>query len=40
MGRALLLEGARVLPEKLAASGFPFQRPTLEEALRWEREGR
>ncbi|MEB3196490.1 MAG: TIGR01777 family oxidoreductase [Candidatus Sericytochromatia bacterium] len=36
MGRALLLEGARVLPTKLQQSGFQFLCPTLEEALRHE----
>lgn len=33
MGRALLLEGARVLPAKLEAAGFGFAYPTLEAAL-------
>lgn len=36
MGQALLLEGARVLPTKLEASGFRFQHPRLEDALRLE----
>jgi hypothetical protein len=37
MGEAagpLLLASARVLPQRLLASGFRFRRPTLEEALR------
>jgi uncharacterized protein (TIGR01777 family) len=36
MGDALLLEGARVYPEKLLASGFDFHFSKLEEALRFE----
>jgi hypothetical protein len=36
MGEALLLGGARVLPNALVASGFDFLCPTLEEALRHE----
>ncbi|MBN1918774.1 MAG: TIGR01777 family oxidoreductase [Verrucomicrobia bacterium] len=36
MGRALLLEGARVRPAALEASGFRFLYPTLENALRCE----
>lgn len=36
MGQALLLEGARVLPTRLEASGFRFRYPRLEEALRAE----
>lgn len=36
MGQALLLEGARVLPAKLLASGFRFGYPDLEDALRLE----
>jgi uncharacterized protein len=36
MGQALLLEGQRVQPAKLAASGFSFIYPDLESALRWE----
>ncbi len=36
LGEALLLDGARVLPAKLQASGFTFLEPDLEEALRYE----
>ena len=36
MGRDLLLSSARVLPEKLAVSGFEFRCPRLEDALRLE----
>jgi uncharacterized protein (TIGR01777 family) len=36
MGKALLLEGQRVLPRKLEASGFKFLHAGLESALRWE----
>ncbi|QED26999.1 TIGR01777 family protein [Microvenator marinus] len=36
MGDALLLEGARVYPEKLLASGFDFHFSKLEEALRFQ----
>jgi uncharacterized protein len=36
MGQTLLLEGARVLPARLVASGFPFLTPELEGALRAE----
>ncbi len=36
MGQALLLDGARVLPRALEASGFRFRLPTLEAALREE----
>lgn len=34
MGRALLLEGARVVPAKLLAAGFRFAHPDLDGALR------
>ena len=34
MGEKLLLEGARVVPEKLQEAGFEFEHPNLEEALR------
>jgi uncharacterized protein (TIGR01777 family) len=34
MGRCLLLEGAQVLPARLLRSGFQFQYPELEPALR------
>jgi uncharacterized protein (TIGR01777 family) len=34
MGRALLLEGARVLPHVLQQAGFEFHHPQLEPALR------
>lgn len=36
MGQALLLEGQRVVPDKLTRSGFRFLYPELKEALRWE----
>jgi NAD dependent epimerase/dehydratase family enzyme len=36
MGQALLLDGARVRPGALEASGFRFRTPTLEGALRAE----
>ena len=36
MGQALLLEGPRVLPARLAAAGFRFQHPELDGALRHE----
>ena len=36
MGQTLLLEGARVLPARLVAAGFPFLAPELEGALRAE----
>lgn len=34
MGETLLLEGCRVLPEKLQKAGFEFEYPELENALR------
>ncbi len=34
MGREAMLASARVLPRRLLESGFVFQRPTLEDALR------
>lgn len=36
LGEALLLDGARILPRKLLASGFEFAFPDLEAALRHE----
>lgn len=36
MGESLLLEGARVLPARLQATGFRFVFRELEEVLRWE----
>lgn len=36
MGHELLLNGQRVVPTALQASGFQFATPWLEEALRWE----
>jgi NAD dependent epimerase/dehydratase family enzyme len=36
MGRTVLLEGARVLPAKLASIRFEFRHPTLESAIRAE----
>ncbi len=35
MGERLLLEGARVLPEKLENEGFEFKFPNLEDALKY-----
>jgi NAD dependent epimerase/dehydratase family enzyme len=34
MGQALLLDSARVLPERLERAGFRFRHPGLETALR------
>ncbi len=36
MGRALLLDGARVVPEKAEATGYAFRYPSLEESLRFQ----
>jgi NAD dependent epimerase/dehydratase family enzyme len=36
MGKAMLLEGQRVVPGKLLETGFRFETPYLAEALRWE----
>jgi uncharacterized protein (TIGR01777 family) len=36
MGEALLLEGQKVIPDKLKTAGFRFLHPDLESALRWE----
>ena len=36
MGKTLLLEGAKVVPQKLETLGFQFHHPTLEAALRAE----
>lgn len=36
MGEALLLEGARILPEKAQGSGFEFRYPALEDSLRFQ----
>jgi NAD dependent epimerase/dehydratase family enzyme len=36
MGEATVLEGQRVLPQRLVAAGYAFAHPTLEGALRGE----
>jgi uncharacterized protein (TIGR01777 family) len=36
MGRSLLLEGARVVPERLQSLGFAYRYPDLDSALRFE----
>lgn len=36
MGKAMLLEGQRVVPGQLLETGFKFETPYLAEALRWE----
>jgi len=36
MGEALLLEGARILPEKAETSGYQFRYPALEDSLRFQ----
>lgn len=36
MGQHLILEGARVLPTRATAAGFPFVFPEVGPALRWE----
>lgn len=36
MGRSLLLEGARVVPEKAERTGYVFRYPSLEESLRFQ----
>lgn len=36
MGQALLLDGARVVPEKAEETGFEFRYPSLEESLRFQ----
>ena len=36
MGQSLLLDGARVVPEKAATTNFEFRYPTLEESLRFQ----
>ena len=36
MAEVMLLAGQRVLPRRLAGSGFTFRHPTLEQALRFE----
>lgn len=36
MGKALLLDGARVVPAKAEKTGYDFRYPTLEESLRFQ----
>ena len=36
MGQELLLDGARIVPGRLAAAGFPYLHGSLEQALRVE----
>ena len=36
MGQALLLDGARVVPQKAEKTGFEFRYPSLEESLRFQ----
>jgi len=36
MGKALLLDGARVAPQKAEKTGFEFRYPALEESLRYQ----
>jgi hypothetical protein len=36
MGKVLLLEGARVVPQKAEKTGFQFRYPSLEESLRFQ----
>lgn len=36
MGKALLLDGARVLPKKAQDTGYEFRYPSLEESLRFQ----
>jgi uncharacterized protein (TIGR01777 family) len=36
MGKALLLDGARVVPQKAEKTGFEFRYPSLEESLRYQ----
>jgi len=36
MGKALLLEGVRAVPEKAEKTGYTFRYPTLEESLRFQ----
>jgi NAD dependent epimerase/dehydratase family enzyme len=36
MGRQVILASQRVMPARLAAAGFPYTYPDLEDALRFE----